>query len=112
MAAASASSERDALLNVRSLSVAFPTPSGPLIAVKNLSFHAHAGKTLAIVGESGSGKSATAHAITRLVDYSSGRIVSGEILFRPGARRTIDLAQARPAQLRAAQISREKAQHG
>ena len=100
MAAASASSERDALLNVRSLSVAFPTPSGPLIAVKNLSFHAHAGKTLAIVGESGSGKSATAHAITRLVDYSSGRIVSGEILFRPGARRTIDLAQARPAQLR------------
>jgi glutathione transport system ATP-binding protein len=94
------SSARAALLSVRSLSVAFPTAAGPLMAVKDLSFDAHAGKTLAIVGESGSGKSVTAQAITRLVDYTRGRIVNGQILFRSDAGPTIDLAQAGRAQLR------------
>ena len=56
------------------------------MAVKDLSFDVQPGKTLAIVGESGSGKSVTANAITRLLDYTRGRIVGGEILFRTGAR--------------------------
>jgi hypothetical protein len=45
------------------------------------------GRTLAIVGESGSGKSVTSMAIMRLTDYTSGRIATGQILFRDGADR-------------------------
>jgi glutathione transport system ATP-binding protein len=70
------------------------------MAVKDLSFEVEVGKTLAIVGESGSGKSVTANAITRLIDYSSGRIVNGEILFRPGKEPPTDLVRAGPAELR------------
>ena len=70
------------------------------MAVKDLSFDVRAGKTLAIVGESGSGKSVTANAITRLIDYSRGRIIAGEILFRSGSEPPIDLVRARPAELR------------
>ena len=70
------------------------------MAVKDLSFDVRAGKTLAIVGESGSGKSVTANAIMRLIDYSRGRIISGEILFRSGSEPPIDLVRARPAVLR------------
>ena len=70
------------LLSVRSLAVEFEVPGGRFRAVDGLSFDLTAGRTLAIVGESGSGKTVTAQAIMRLTDYSGGRIVDGQILFR------------------------------
>jgi len=49
-------------------------------------------ETVAIVGESGSGKSVTALAITRLLDYSGGRIVAGRVGFIGRDGRQLDLA--------------------
>ncbi|MGY5809027.1 dipeptide ABC transporter ATP-binding protein [Rhizobium sp. LEGMi198b] len=54
------------LLQVKGLSVAFPTPRGRVEAVNDLSFQIAAGEILALVGESGSGKSVTARTLVGL----------------------------------------------
>ncbi|MBA2701489.1 MAG: ABC transporter ATP-binding protein [Chloroflexi bacterium] len=54
------------LLDVRGLSVAFPSPRGDLVAVDRVSLSVGRGETVALVGESGSGKSMTALSIMRL----------------------------------------------
>ncbi len=69
------------LLEIRDLSVHFPTEEGVVKAVNGLSHAIHAGETIGIVGESGSGKSVTALAILGLVPYP-GRVVSGSVLFQ------------------------------
>ncbi|WP_343738750.1 dipeptide ABC transporter ATP-binding protein [Achromobacter sp.] len=89
------------LLSVRGVSVDFNTDTGGFRAVDNLDFDVRPGRTLAIVGESGSGKSVTSMAIMRLTDYNSGRISTGQILFRDGDDREVDLTQASDEQMRA-----------
>ncbi len=64
-------------LDVRNLSVRFPTSGGPVAAVENLSFAVDRGETLALVGESGCGKSVTALSILRLLPTAE---VSGQVL--------------------------------
>jgi glutathione transport system ATP-binding protein len=86
---------------VRGVSVDFNTDNGVFRAVDNLDFDVRPGKTLAIVGESGSGKSVTSMAIMRLTDYSSGRISTGQILFRGDDGRETDLTKASDEQMRA-----------
>jgi peptide/nickel transport system ATP-binding protein/oligopeptide transport system ATP-binding protein len=54
------------LLDVRNLSVRFPTRAGPVAAVDGVSFAVAEGETLALVGESGCGKTLTALAVLRL----------------------------------------------
>ena len=61
-----------------------------VLAVNDVSFDVHKGKTLALVGESGSGKSTTARLILRLHEPSAGRILFGGV----------DLAKANGRQLR------------
>ncbi|GAA1995138.1 ABC transporter ATP-binding protein [Nakamurella flavida] len=56
------------LLHVGDLEIDFHTVSGPVAAVRGVSFTLDAGDSLAIVGESGSGKTVTNRALLGLVD--------------------------------------------
>lgn len=66
------------LLEVRNLSVEFPSRHGTLKALHDVSFSISAGEVLGVVGESGAGKSLTGASIIGLLD-PPGRISSGEI---------------------------------
>ncbi len=67
------------LLEVRKLSVDFPTRRGTLLAIDDVSFDIAPGEILGVVGESGAGKSLTGAAIIGLLE-PPGRIAGGEIL--------------------------------
>ena len=68
------------LLEVRNLNVQFPSATGPLAAVRDLSFGIAKGEALGLVGESGSGKSVTSLAIMRLLPPAAQS--SGGIFFQ------------------------------
>ena len=55
------------LLEVRDLTVVFPTESERVSAVRGMNYHVDAGEVVALVGESGAGKSASAMAVVGLL---------------------------------------------
>ncbi len=73
---------RQALLEIRNLSIAFPSRAGTVHAVNGVSWSVNSGETLAILGESGSGKSVSASAVLDLIDTPPAVIAGGEILYR------------------------------
>ncbi|WP_275791579.1 ABC transporter ATP-binding protein [Pararhizobium gei] len=70
------------LLEIRNLSISFPSRRGVVHAVDDVSWSVNPGETLAILGESGSGKSVSASAVLDLVDAPPAVISSGQILYR------------------------------
>ncbi|MFY9918521.1 MAG: ABC transporter ATP-binding protein [Mycobacterium sp.] len=65
------------LLEVRDLTVAFPTETERVAAVRGMNYHVDAGEVVALVGESGAGKSASAMAVVGLLpEYAE---VSGSV---------------------------------
>jgi oligopeptide/dipeptide ABC transporter ATP-binding protein len=68
----------DVVLEVKGLNVEYPTDSGIVHAVRNLSLSVGRGEILGLVGESGCGKSATLLSIMGLLPHP-GRITSGSI---------------------------------
>jgi len=74
-------SERETLLAVKDLSVAFGHGGHESVAVDRISFDIGKGETVALVGESGSGKSVTALSIMKLLPYPAARHPSGSIRF-------------------------------
>lgn len=69
------------LLEIENLTTTFPTRSGSVTAVKDVSLSIAPGEKLGIVGESGCGKSTVLRSILRLI-ARPGRITSGSIRFR------------------------------
>ncbi|MEP1614575.1 MAG: ABC transporter ATP-binding protein [Roseobacter sp.] len=63
------------LVDVRNLVKTYAGKSGPVHAVKGLSFTVNQGQCVGLVGESGCGKSTTAEMLVRLMDVTSGQIM-------------------------------------
>ncbi len=77
------------------------------VAVQDVSFDLHDGKTLAVVGESGSGKSVSALAIMRLIEIGTrATIGAGKVLYREDDDTTTDLLQLSEQQMRAVRGNR------
>ena len=69
----------NSLIEIRDLSVSFPSEVGTVQAVRNISLDIRAGEVLGIVGESGSGKTVTSLAAIGLLPESA--TVSGSVMF-------------------------------
>jgi len=69
-----------ALVEIRDLSVTFPTPRGPFRAVDGLDMTIEAGELVGVVGESGSGKSVSMLALMGLIPYP-GQVSAGVMRF-------------------------------
>ena len=68
------------LLSVKNLEVVFPLRTGPVSAIRDVSFDLEQGERIGIVGESGAGKSVSAFAILNLIS-KPGYLAAGSILF-------------------------------
>jgi len=95
-------SEQELLLDVRGLTVRFPTSDGLVQAVSDVSFHLSRGETLGIVGESGSGKSVSNLTIMGLLNRAR-TIISGEVIF--GGRNLLTLPPNDLRQIRGKDIA-------
>jgi oligopeptide/dipeptide ABC transporter ATP-binding protein len=87
------------VLEVRDLSVSFPTEDGVIRAVRRVSFDIPLGKTVAIIGESGCGKTVTALALLGIVDLP-GKVDGGSAIFRgwqSSYETPLDMLQLDPA---------------
>lgn len=82
------------LLEIKNLSVAFPSRNESVQAVDGVSFSIYEGETFGLVGESGCGKSQTLRSILGLLK-SPGRVTGGEIIYK-----NEDIVQMNRKQLR------------
>jgi microcin C transport system ATP-binding protein len=89
------SGDKDILLQIDNLSVAFRQGAEENLAVDKVSFDIRKGETVALVGESGSGKSVTALSIMKLLPYPAAYHPSGEITFQGEALMTADNSSLR-----------------
>lgn len=85
-------------LEVKNLSVGFPTPDGLVKASNNVSYSVDLGETLAIVGESGSGKSVSNLAVMGLHNPVSTQISGSAVLNLPSG--PVDVISADPEVVR------------
>jgi peptide/nickel transport system ATP-binding protein len=94
MSAIEAPPPDDIVLSAENLSLDFDLRTGPLHAVRNVSFAIRRGRTFCLVGESGSGKSVTARSLMRIVD-KPGRVISGRIVLNADGHK-VDITALKP----------------
>src|SRR6201984_3761265 len=82
------------LLEIKNLSVAFPSQSGTVRAVDGVDITLEKGEVLGIVGESGSGKSVTMLALMGLVPYP-GRVTADRLSFEGRDLKTLSERERR-----------------
>lgn len=71
-------------VEVRNVTITFPTPRGPFTAVRGCELQVRAGEFLSVVGPSGCGKSTMLFAIDGLYQVAEGQIlVDGEVVRQP-----------------------------
>jgi len=68
------------LLEIKNLSVNFPSRRGQVAAVNQVSISVEKGEVLGLVGESGAGKSTVGNSVINLLE-PPGYISGGEIIF-------------------------------
>jgi len=86
------------LLEIKNLSVEFPSVPKPLSAVRDVGFGLARGEVLGLVGESGSGKSVTSLAIMRLLPPQA--TIAGEIRFAANGSAPVNLLSLSAEQMR------------
>ena len=59
----------------------FSSKKSSVTAINEISFHIDKGEILGLVGESGCGKSVTSLSIMRLLNFTSGKVTKGEVIF-------------------------------
>lgn len=88
-------SEARSVLSVRDLAITYNTSSGPVPAVRGVSFELERGGSLGLAGESGCGKSTIANSLLRLLpagtETTGEVIIDGQDLFglSPGGLRAV-----------------------
>ena len=68
------SEEREVLLSVKDMKVAFGSRRKPFYAVRGVSFDIFKGETFGLVGESGSGKTTIGRAVIRIYETAGGEV--------------------------------------
>src|SRR5262249_12543326 len=89
-------------LEIRGLTVEFPSATVPARVVRDVSLSVGRGEVVGLVGESGCGKTTLARAITRLLP-SSARVVGGEV--RLGGRDLLGLPDDEMRRMRSTDVS-------
>ncbi len=85
------------ILEIKNLHTYFFLERGTVKAVNGVDLTLGRQSTLGIVGESGCGKSITAMSVMQLIKSPPGRIVQGEILFRPDENKpSMDIVKLDP----------------
>ena len=73
---------QERLLTVNKLRTEFfQSKKSSVTAINEISFHLDKGEILGLVGESGCGKSVTSLSIMRLLNFTSGKVTKGEVIF-------------------------------
>jgi peptide/nickel transport system ATP-binding protein len=91
----------DAVIQIRNLTVSFPSEAGTVQAVRDLSLDIRAGEVLGLVGESGSGKSVTSLSMIGLLPPTAR--VTGEILY--GGKNLLQLSDEDMSAFRGSDIA-------
>jgi ABC-type dipeptide/oligopeptide/nickel transport system ATPase component len=86
------------ILDVKNLSVEYPTPGRTVYAVSDISFDIYPGEMLGLIGESGSGKTTVAMAILQLLQRP-GRVTGGQIILNDAVD-LLELSERRFRKLR------------
>jgi peptide/nickel transport system ATP-binding protein len=90
----------DTVLSVRDFSLSYLAKRGRVQAVSHVNFDLHDGETLALIGESGCGKSSLVLGLLGLLP-ATGRVESGEILYKYRDGKEISLLKLGDRQKRA-----------